>query len=52
VLFDKLVAAEYLSIMASIGVVINQSKSVIANNSTVEFAKVTMHYGKDVSALS
>jgi hypothetical protein len=52
VIFDKLVAQEYLSIMASIGVPINESKSVIANNATVEFAKVTMYKGTDVSALS
>lgn len=38
--------------MEFLGVPINLSKSVIANNETVEFAKVTLHNGVDVSALS
>lgn len=38
--------------MAELGVSINLSKSVIAVNSTFEFAKVTGNNGKDVSALS
>lgn len=52
VIFDKLVASQYLTIMEGIGVPINLSKSVVATNSTLEFAKVTMHYGVNVSALS
>jgi len=38
--------------MELLGVPINLSKSVVAKNSTVEFAKVTTHNGVDVSALS
>jgi hypothetical protein len=52
VLFDKKVAQKYLELMESFGVPINLSKSVVANNATVEFAKVVMHNGVDVSALS
>jgi len=43
---------KYLSVMKSIGVEINLSKSVCAVNNTFEFAKVTGHNGTDVSALS
>jgi hypothetical protein len=46
-----LVADAYLDIMSRLGVGINLAKSVIASNPTFEFAKVTGHYGKDVSAL-
>jgi len=46
------VAKRYLELMEDLGVPINLSKSVIANNETVEFAKVTYHKGVDVSALS
>lgn len=42
----------YLAIMAEIGVPINLSKSVVAANPTTEFAKVTTHFGANVSALS
>jgi hypothetical protein len=52
VLFDPEVAQEYLSIMADIGVPINESKSVIAKIPAVEYLKVTTLYGKNVSALS
>lgn len=41
----------YLDIMSKLGVDINLSKSVIAANETFEFAKVTGHKGKNVSAL-
>jgi len=51
VIFDKVVANRYLQIMGMLGVSINLSKSVIANKPVFEFAKVTGHYGKDVSAL-
>jgi hypothetical protein len=52
IIFDEVVAKQYLEIMDSIGVPINLSKSVVAKNPTTEFAKVTTHYGKNVSALS
>lgn len=52
VLFDKQVAQKYLELMEHFGVPINLSKSVVANNATVEFAKVVTHNGVDVSALS
>lgn len=52
-IFDKEVADSYLIQMEKLGVAINLSKSVIAPNRAVfEFAKVTGHNGKDVSALS
>jgi hypothetical protein len=38
--------------MESIGVPINLSKSVVANNASFEFAKVTGYKGKNVSAIS
>jgi hypothetical protein len=43
---------KYLELMEHFGVPINLSKSVVANNATVEFAKVVTHDGVDVSALS
>jgi len=52
IIFDKDVADSYLVIMEEIGVPINLSKSVVASNSTTEFAKVTTHNGINVSALS
>lgn len=52
IIFDKSVAQQYLTIMESIGVPINLSKSVVAVNPTTEFAKVTTHFGDNVSALS
>lgn len=51
-IFDEKVAHQYLAIMASIGVPINLSKSVVASNATFEFAKVTGHHGENVSAVS
>lgn len=38
--------------MEGLGVPINLSKSVVASNSVIEFAKVTGYYGKNVSAIS
>jgi len=52
VIFDPQVASEYLIIMRDLGVPINLGKSVVANNATFEFAKVTGHKGNFVSALS
>jgi len=52
ILFDQKVAKEYLVIMDRLGVPINTSKSVCANNAVAEFAKVTTLNGKDVSAIS
>jgi hypothetical protein len=52
IIFDKDVAETYLSVMEELGVPINLSKSVVAVNPTTEFAKVTTHYGSNVSALS
>lgn len=52
IIFDEKVAMEYLKIMEKIGVPINLSKSVVAQNKSFEFAKVTGHNGKDVSSLS
>lgn len=52
VLFDSEVAKVYLSVMKSIGLEINESKSVIAVKAAFEFAKVTGLKGVDVSALS
>jgi hypothetical protein len=52
VIFDPLVAHQYLLIMEGIGVPINVSKSVVAANSTIEFAKVTYHRAQNVSAIS
>jgi len=49
VIFDKDVAVSYLALMRGFGVEINQSKSVIANNSSFEFAKV---FAKDSINLS
>lgn len=52
VIFDEPVAMEYLSIMKTIGVPINLSKSVVSSTQCFEFAKITGYKGKDVSALS
>jgi hypothetical protein len=38
--------------MEDIGVPINVSKSVVARNASLEFAKVTICKGKNVSAIS
>ena len=51
-IFDKGVAEQYLQIMKDLGVPINLSKSVLATNSSFEFAKVTGYKGKNVSAIS
>lgn len=51
-IFDELVANSYLQIMEEIGVPINLSKSVVAKNSSFEFAKVTGFKGTNVSAIS
>jgi len=51
-IFEKEVAQSYLQVMDEIGVPINLSKSVVASNSTFEFAKVTGYKGIDVSAIS
>jgi hypothetical protein len=52
VIFDDKVAKTYLLIMGRLGVGINLSKSVVASNNSFEFAKVTGHLGKNVSAIS
>jgi len=52
ILFDAVVAKHYLVLMDELGLTINTSKSVCANNATFEFAKVTGHKGANVSALS
>jgi hypothetical protein len=52
VIFDRDVATSYLSLMESLGVGINLSKSVVANRCAFEFAKVTGYEGSNVSALS
>jgi hypothetical protein len=51
-IFNERVAFQYLALMASIGVPINSSKSVVAANASFEFAKVTGHHGQNVSAIS
>lgn len=51
VIFDKLVADQYLLIMAAIGCEINLTKSIIAKNRTFEFLKVIGHNGWDISPL-
>lgn len=52
ILFDESVAKLYLSVMDKLGVKITLSKSVVARNETIEFAKVTGHNGVNVSAIS
>lgn len=52
ILFDDLVADQYLLIMQEIGVPINTAKSVLANNAVTEFAKVTSYFGHNVSPVS
>ena len=52
VIFDTDVAESYLSVMDSLGVGINLSKSVIASTDAFEFAKVTGFKGHNVSAIS
>lgn len=52
VIFDKLAADSYLSLMRLVGVDINLSKSVVSNNGSFEFAKNTYHQGRNVSGVS
>jgi len=52
VIFDKDVAESYLNLMKGFGVDINQSKSVISNNSSFEFAKVFAKDGINLSPVS
>ena len=53
VLFDRDVATRYQLLCKQLGVGINLSKSIIAQDRPVlEFAKRTSYYGSDVSALS
>lgn len=52
VFFEESIALEYLKIMEVLGVPINLSKSVVATNTTFEFAKVTGHKGHNVAAIS
>jgi hypothetical protein len=53
VIFDRVVASKYLEIMASLGLEINLSKSIVSDPGTVvEFAKRTSYKGVDVSAVS
>lgn len=53
VIFNKLVAEEYLKACEGLGVSINMSKSVVSDNGqVVEFAKRTSLRGIDVSAIS
>lgn len=51
VLFDEKVASSYLQFMSMLGVDINLSKSVISNNGSFEFAKVSSYKGETVSAI-
>lgn len=51
VIFDEAVAKEYLSLMELYGVAINLSKSVISNNGSFDFAKVSSYKGATVSAI-
>lgn len=52
IIFDDAVGSKYLDLMSKIGVPINTSKSVLANNPVTEFAKVTSYYGHNVSPIS
>jgi len=52
IIFNREVAKSYLDLMAGIGVGITLSKSVVSQNETIEFAKVTGHNGQNVSAIS
>jgi len=52
VIFDEDVAKTYLALMKGYGVSINQSKSVIANNASFEFAKVFAKDGLNLSPIS
>lgn len=53
VIFDQQIADLYLTLCKGLGVEINLSKSVLSPNKPVfEFAKRTIYFGKDVSAIS
>jgi hypothetical protein len=52
VLFEKDIAEEYLRLMRGYGVGINLSKSVVSQNKSFEFAKVSWINGHFVSAIS
>jgi len=52
VIFDSDIAAAYLTLMEEFGVGINLKKSVIANNNSFEFAKVSYSRGQFVSPVS
>jgi len=52
VIFDKDVALVYLELMKFFGVGINLKKSVVATNSSFEFAKVSYSKGSFVSPVS
>lgn len=51
-IFDHQVSEQYLAFMSGIGMEVNVKKSVVSKNETFEFAKVTGHKGKNVSAVS
>nr|WAY16579.1 putative RNA-dependent RNA polymerase [Rhizoctonia solani mitovirus 105] len=52
IIFDRLVAAEYLKLMESFGVPINTTKSVVAQVPATEYLKVTSLNGVNVGAIS
>lgn len=52
VIFDEKVATAYLGLMKGFGVGINLKKSIVSNNASFEFAKVTYSLGHIVSAIS
>jgi hypothetical protein len=52
VIFDEQVAIAYLNLMKGFGVGINLKKSIVSQNSSFEFAKVTYSLGSIVSAIS
>jgi hypothetical protein len=52
ILFDSLVAKEYLSLMDCFGVPINTTKSVVGTKAATEYLKVTSLNGLNVGAVS
>jgi hypothetical protein len=52
VIADKAVAKEYLAIMKTLGVTIQETKSLVSNNGTFEFAKRTVLRGTDATPVS
>lgn len=52
IIFDSLVAAEYLKLMDAFGVPINTTKSVVAKVPATEYLKVTSLNGVNVGAIS